>query len=225
VALMLLDSCPAEAAPSSRGRLLDSVREALRYVRRDTLLPSVVSAYGALLFFGPSAAMVLPIFARQVAHIGSTQLGVLFSAAGAGTVLGALIVASMGDFPHKKRLEFEAILFWILALVVFGFSSGMSVAVPALVVLGAGQNTAGALTITLLQSRVPAEMRGRVMSLNTLLIMCARPLGDFPVAAVISSLGFRPTILLCATIVGLVLLALVFGDVRRAASLSDIKRL
>jgi len=208
-ALMLLDSRPAEAVPRSRGRLLDSVREALQFVRRDAVLPSVVSAYGALLFFGPSAAVVLPLFARQVAHIGSTQLGILFSAVGAGTVLGALIVASMGDFPQKKRLEFGAILAWILALVVFGSSSGMAVAVPALVVLGAGQNTAGAVAITLLQSRVPAEMRGRVMSLNTLLIMCARPLGDFPIAAVIGSLGFRPTILLCAMIVGLVLLALV----------------
>lgn len=207
-ALMIVHSGPAEVAPRSRGGLLDSVREALRYVRRDALLPSVVSAYGALLFFGPSAALVLPLFARQVAHVDSRQLGILFAAVGVGTVVGALIVASLGDFPHKIRLVFGAMLFWILALVVFGLSNSMGAAVPALVALGAGQNTAGAVTITLLQSRVPPEMRGRVMSLNTLLIMCARPLGDFPVAAVIGLLGFRPTLFVCAAIVGLVLLAL-----------------
>jgi MFS family permease len=217
-ALMLLHTDSATAATPSRRGLFDAVREALGYVRRDALLPSVVSAYGALLFFGPSAALMLPLFARQVAHVGSTQLGILFSAVGAGTVLGALIVASLGDFPQKKRLGFGSIVFWILALVVFGFSRRMTVAVPALVVLGVGQNTAGAVTITLLQSRVPAEMRGRVMSLNTLLIMCARPLGDFPVAAVIGLLGFRPTILLCATIVGFVLLALSCGVHRTGRS-------
>ena len=190
----------------SGGRLLDSVREALGYVRRDALLPSVVTSYGALLFFGPSAAVVLPLFAREVAHLGSRPLGILFSAMGAGTVLGALIVASMGDFAQKKRLAFASMLLWILALLVFGLSSGMSVAVPALVVLGAGQNIAGAVIITLLQLRVPPEFRGRVISLNTLLIMCVRPLGDFPVAALIGLLGFRPTMFLCVAIVGLVLL-------------------
>jgi MFS family permease len=209
-ALMLLRSAPGEVPLRSPGGLLGSVAETLRYVRRDALLPSVISGYGALLFFGPSAAVALPLFARQIAHVGSTQLGVLFSAVGAGTVLGALIVASLGDSPHKKRLMFAAIGLWAVALAVFGLSIGMSVAIPALVVLGAGQNAAGAVTATLLQSRVPPEMRGRVMSLNTLLIMCARPLGDFPVAAAIGWLGFRPTVLLCAGIVGSTVAALAY---------------
>ena len=63
---------------------------------------------------------------------------------------------------------------------------------------------AGATTITLLQMRVPLEMRGRAMSLNTLLIMCVRPLGDFPAGATMNWLGFRPTLLLGAVLVGAV---------------------
>ena len=209
-ALLLLQPLPVPADAGPRGGLLDSVGEGLQYVRRDAVLPSVVAAYGALLFFGPSTALVLPLFARQVAHASSAQLGILFSAVGGGTVAGALIVASLGDFPHKRRLVLVSIGFWITALVVFGLSDAVSISIPALVVLGAAQNSAGATTITLLQSRVPPEMRGRAMSLNTLLIMCLRPLGDFPVAAAISLFGFRLTILLCAAIVGLVLLRLVF---------------
>jgi hypothetical protein len=49
------------------------------------------------------------------------------------------------------------------------------------------------------------------MSLNTLLIMCVRPLGDFPAGAVIGWLGFRPAILLGAMLVGAVSLALFIG--------------
>jgi hypothetical protein len=46
------------------------------------------------------------------------------------------------------------------------------------------------------------------MSLNTLLIMCVRPLGDFPAGVVIGRLGFRPAVLLGATLVGATLLTL-----------------
>ena len=171
----------------------------------------MVSAYGALLFFGPSATLALPLFARQILHAGPAQLGMLFAAVGSGTVIGALIVASLGDSPHQVRLVFGSILLWTVALVVFGSSDSLRVSVPALFILGAAQSAAGATTITLLQTRVPPEMRGRAMSLNTLLIMCVRPLGDFPAGAAIGWLGFRPAVLLGATLVGVTLLMLLFG--------------
>jgi predicted MFS family arabinose efflux permease len=207
-ALLLLRTPTAQGMARAGGRLLDSAREALQYVRRDPVLPSVVSAYGALLFFGPSAALMLPLFVQQILRAGPAQLGMLFSAVGGGTVIGALTIASLGDFPHKGRLVFGSILLWTAALAVFGSSESLRVSVPALMILGAAQNAAGATTITLLQTRVPSEMRGRAMSLNTLLIMCVRPLGDFPAGAVIGQLGFRPAVLLGATLVGAALLAL-----------------
>jgi MFS family permease len=202
LAALLFLKTPEAATGKPSGRLLDSVREAFHYVRRDAVLPSVVSAYGALLFFGPSVALTLPLFAAQVLRSGPAQLGMLFSAVGGGTVVGALTIASLGDFQHKRRLVFGAILLWTAALAVFGASASLRVSIPALFVLGVAQNAAGATTITLLQTRVPPEMRGRAMSLNTLLIMCVRPLGDFPAGAVIARLGFRATVLLGAALVG-----------------------
>jgi hypothetical protein len=57
-------------------------------------------------------------------------------------------------------------------------------------------------------------MRGRAMSLNTLLIMCIRPLGDFPAGAAMDRLGFRPAILVATSLVGVVLLALIARPLR-----------
>jgi MFS family permease len=205
--LLLLPAAAGQGVKSS-GRLLDSVREALRYVRRDAVLPSVVSAYAALMFFGPSTALMLPYFTRQVLHTGPTGLGMLFSAVGSGTVVGALVVASIGDFRHKVPLVFGAVLLWTVALGLFGGSGSLVVSILALFVLGAAQNAAGATTITLLQTRVPPEMRGRAMSLNTLLVMCLRPLGDLPASVMLSRLGFRPAVILSAAIVAVVLLTL-----------------
>lgn len=98
---------------------------------------------------------------------------------------------------------------------MFGSSASLRVSIPALFVLGAAQNAAGATTITLLQTRVPPEMRGRAMSLNTLLIMCVRPLGDFPAGAVIARWGFHVTVLLRAALVGTTVLTLLASANRR----------
>jgi MFS family permease len=204
-ALLALRTGTTQDVARHRGGWLESIREALQFIRRDAVLVSAVSAYGALLFFGPSAAIMLPLFVHDVIHAGPAQLGILFSAVGGGTVLGALIIVSLGDFPYKGSLVFLSILVWALGLTVFGLSFSLRVSVPALFALGAAQNVAGTTTITLLQTRVPPEMRGRALSLNTLLIMCVRPLGDFPVAAVIGLIGFRPTVLGGALIVGVAL--------------------
>jgi predicted MFS family arabinose efflux permease len=219
-ALFCLRSAVTHGTAKPRLRLLDSVKEAIQYIRKDAVLPSVVSAYGALLFFGPSAALALPLFVKEVLRAGPTQLGMLFSAIGAGTVVGALIIASLGDTTHKARLVYGSILVWMAALAVFGLSESVRVSLPALFVMGASQNAAGATTITLLQTRVPPDMRGRAMSLNTLLIMCIRPLGDFPAGAAMDRLGFRPAILAGAPLVGLVLVALL----ARPQAASDSKQ-
>lgn len=209
VALLFLNPEAVEAIPRPPGGLLRAAAEALHFIRRDAVLPSVVSGYAALLFLGPSVILMLPLFTRQVLHGGPTELGFLFSAIGAGTVTGALSVASLGDPRHLDRLALGAMLLWTVALAVFGGSVGLRVAVPALFVLGMLQNAAGATTMTLLQTRVLPEMRGRAMSLNTLLMMCVRPLGDFPAGAVMSWLGFREAVLISAGLVGAAVLAVI----------------
>ena len=80
-----------------------------------------------------------------------------------------------------------------------------------LIILGVGQNGVGSSTITLLQTRVPPYMRGRVMSLNTLCIMGIRPLGDFPASALIALAGGPLTVVVCASIVGIYSLCLLIG--------------
>lgn len=215
-ALLLIHDSNASRAGRPAGKLLDSIRAALLYVRRDAVLPGVVTVYGALLFFGPSTALMLPLFATRILHVSPSGLGLLFSAAGGGTVLSALFVASLGDFRHKGRLLLISAAVWVAALALFGLSGSFGVAVLALMILGAAQNGVAAASITLLQTRVPPEMRGRAMSLNTLLIMFVRPLGDFPAAAIIGGLGLRPAVLTAAAIVGVFALLFARPPVRNA---------
>jgi predicted MFS family arabinose efflux permease len=179
-----------------------AIQVGLRTVRSDRVLPWVLSGYASLLFLGPSPALILPVFAVTVLHLDPERLGLLFSSSGLGTILGALILASIGDTARKGYLYFSGVLIWVCALTIFALSGGLWLSMIALVLFGVGQIFAGATTITLLQTRVPEQMRGRVMSLNTLLIMGVRPLGDFPAGALISSVGASETVLLSAGLVG-----------------------
>src|SRR5579863_10100284 len=192
----------AQGSPERRGPMLGSILASLKTVGRDEALPWVLSGYGALLFFGPSSTLILPIFATQVLHLTAFQLGLLFSASGIGTVCGALIIASLGDFQHKGILLLVSFLLWAAALLTFALSHSLWLSMAALLLFGISQNGVGATTITLMQTRVPPQMRGRVMSLNTLFIMGVRPLGDFPAGALIGLIGGPLTVVISSAIVG-----------------------
>lgn len=195
---------PSEAAAESRekrGPMFASIMASLVTVGRDPALPWVLSGYGALLFFGPSTSLILPYFATQILHLNDFQLGLLFSSSGLGTILGALIVASLGDFRYKGYLLLISLLIWCASLFLFALSSLFWLSLLALLFFGIAQNGVGATTITLMQIRVPPQMRGRVMSLNTLFIMGVRPLGDFPAGGLITLMGGPITVLLCTGIV------------------------
>jgi MFS family permease len=182
---------------------LAAIRELLATVGRDSVLPWVLAGYGALLCFGPSAALILPVYAVKVLHIGPERLGLLFSSVGVGSILGALIVASLASGARKGVVYLVGVLVWVGALTSFALSTWLWVSMAALLMLGLGQTFASTATITLLQTRVPEQMRGRVMSLNTLLLMGVRPLGDFPAGALISVIGPPATVLLSAGLVGM----------------------
>jgi MFS family permease len=146
-----------------------------------------------------------------VLHLTPLQLGLLFSASGVGTVAGALGLASLGEVKRKGRALILAFSLWTVALLVFALSHLFWLSLLTLFLVGAMQNMIAATTITLMQTRVPAQMRGRVMSLNTLMIMAIRPLGDFCASGLIALIGGPPTVALAGAIVGLLSLLLVGG--------------
>jgi len=191
------------SGPTHQQSTIQAIRSALGTVRRDAVLPWVLSGYAALLFLGPSSALILPVYAVKILHVGPERLGMLFSAAGVGTILGALFLASLGSSPRRGPIYLKGIFIWVAALAGFALSGRFWISMTALLVFGIGQTLAGTTTITLLQTRVPMQMRGRVMSLNTLLIMGIRPLGDFPAGALIAGIGAPATVLLSASLVGI----------------------
>ena len=194
-----------------------AIMDALSAVRADAALPTILVVFAALLFLGPSGAVLIPVMGRAVLHLDAPRIGVLFAAAGLGSVIGGVSLASLRDPRHKGRLVIAAALLWAASLSGFALSRSFAASALALVLLGAFQLAASSTTITLLQTRVPPQMRGRVMSLNTLLNMGVRPLGDFPAAAVIAAVGAPLTALASAGLVALVALGAALRPAARNA--------
>jgi MFS family permease len=203
IMLLRLRHAAERAASEVREPLWQSARSVLDTAAHDRALPGIMAGYGALLFLGPSPSVMLPIFALRVLHLSAAKMGFLFSAVGIGTILGGIALASLGDFRYKGRLFLAAVLIWSAAMGVFAASTRVWLSMAALLVLGAAQNAASATAVTLMQTRVPVQMRGRIMSLNTLLVMGVRPLGDFPAGALIGVIGGPLTAAVSAALTGL----------------------
>jgi len=155
-----------------------------------------------------------PGLGREGASCRSGEVGFLFSSIALGSIMGALILAPRRS-ARKGYLHLMGILIWVGALARLAASSLFLLSVAALFLLGIGQSFAATTSITLLQSRVPEQMRGRVMSLSTLLVMGIRPLGISPL---ISAIGASSTLFLSSAIVGVyaVAVALVRPSIRSA---------
>ena len=197
------ESTTPHAASPGRPGIWSAVREMLAVIRKQPAVSAAVLVYAVLLFVAPSQALLVPLFIAEVLHGGATELGWLFAASGTGTVLGSLFVASFGDYQRKGRLLVSANAAWVIALAIFALSRSFAPSFVMLALMAAAQSVFSTLVITLMQGSVEAKMRGRIMSLNTLLMMGVRPLGDFPVSVASSFFGIANAALLSAVLVAL----------------------
>lgn len=181
---------------------LASSLEGISAVRASPLLSFALSAYGVMLLVGPSTSFLLPLLATQVLRVGESQLGLMFSAAGLGTIAGALVTASLPDALSKTRFLLLCLALWSGTMVALGLLGSFWLALPVIFVWGATRNAVGTTAGTILQLNVADALRARVMSLNALVVMGARPFGDFFLALLVSAFSVTTVIFGGAVVVG-----------------------
>jgi MFS family permease len=181
--------------------LVVAIRSGLQAVAGDRVLFPVVVIYAALLFATPSVALLLPVLGRERLHAAAGPLGGLFSAFSAGSICGALM-AGVARTTRSQLLLFACgLLIWAASLIWVGRIWSFPGMISVLVLLGAAMSAVSVTAVSLLQHRTGENMRGRMMSLNTLTIMGIRPLGDFPAGLLLSSVGIAGTTAIVAVAV------------------------
>jgi MFS family permease len=152
--------------------------EAFRYVRSHRILRAVISLVTVVSLFGWPYSVLLPVFARDVLHVGASGYGYLMAANGAGALVGALALASLGDSPHKRKLFYGGLFGFCIMLAVFALSQVYWLSATALAGSGFFMIIFFATANTAVQTRVPDELRGRVMGIYSLAFIGLTPFGS-----------------------------------------------
>jgi MFS family permease len=175
-AMMLLRPIPLGNAGESHP--LRAVIEGLTYVRDNKIVLGAISLDLFAVLLGGATAM-LPVYARDILHVGSEGLGALRAAPAAGAALTALLLARRPLKRHVGAKMFVCVAIFGVATMVFGASRAMWLSLAALFVLGASDMVSVYVRSSLIQLHTPDAMRGRVSAVSGLFISASNELGEF----------------------------------------------
>ncbi len=110
----------------------------------------------------PFSSGLMPVFAAEVFEVGPTRFGLLLTLIGVGAVAGTVVLATIGEVPHKGIAIVVSLFTGAAGLVILAVSPSYSVAAVGAVVIGAGYAGTQTLVSALLQGIVAPEYRGRI---------------------------------------------------------------
>lgn len=164
-----------EAQPGSR---LQLVREGLAYVWGNRVVFGAISLDLVAVLLGGATAL-LPVFARDVLHVGPQGFGLLRAGPGAGAAVVALFLASHPIRRGAGLKMFTGVALFGAFTVVFALSRNLWLSVAALAGLGAADMVSVYVRSTLIQLVTPDPMRGRVSATSFLFVGASNELGEF----------------------------------------------
>ena len=194
-----------------------STVEGLSYVRRNRIVLGAISLDLFAVLLGGATAM-LPVFARDVLHVGVEGLGPLRAAPAAGAALTALWLTRRPLARHVGVTMFGCVALFGVATIVFAVSRSLALSLGALAVLGAADMVSVYVRSSLIQLHTPDAMRGRVSAVSMLFISASNELGEFESG--LTAAWFGPVEAVLFGGIGAVLVtvawALLFPELRRA---------
>jgi MFS family permease len=163
---------------------LAAIREGLSFARRRrAILGSFVIDLNAMIFGMPTS--LFPVLALNVFGTGPAGFGLLAAAPAAGAFLGALFSGWVRSVRRTGAAILAAVTVWGLAITAFGLVTvSFPLALLCLAVAGAADVFSAVFRSTLVQLETPDELRGRVMSIHTLVVTSGPRLGDIEAAVV-----------------------------------------
>ena len=171
------------------------LREGLSFARKRPSLRVILLLQFIIAFLVFPYIVLLPIFARDIFHIGAPGLGVLNSASGIGALSGAILLVVLSQ--HLKRGKSLLVLLCVqggFASLAFAMVNVLNVAILLLIALGACTVMSMTSTNTALQLLTPEHMRGRVLSLWVMTALGLAPFGNLLAGWVAQSIGAPSTL-------------------------------
>ena len=164
--------------PAATRGMRDELRGGLSYVKAHGTLVALIVLAAATTFLGFALLTFLPLFARSVFHEGADTYSHLMACSGAGSIVGALIVAWLGKFHRMGLATLLVQIVYGLLIIAFATSRILWLSEILLFFTGVALMVVFSTVTSLVQLIAPNEMRGRVMSIYMLAFRGGMPLGS-----------------------------------------------
>ena len=212
---MLVGPEPPRAASARRRSVVENFLDGVRYVAHEPVVRGCIIIAIIQNLFSLTYSQLMPLFAAQVFAVGGSGMGALLSAAGIGSLVGALGSAVLSVFPHKGRVVFTTGVLLGALLVGFALVSWFPLALVILVAVGCTQALSLITTQMVLNLATPDELRGRAMAVYMMTWSIA-PLSALPAGWAADQIGAPLTLTICGALLvaGLLVAAALVPHVR-----------
>jgi MFS family permease len=188
--LMKVHSAPRTSNHSP----LEDIVEGFRWVNQTKIIRALLLLIGLVSLVGMPYTVLMPIFADKILHGGARGLGILMGATGVGALLGALTLAAKTGVKGLGRWIAITCAGLGVSLCLFAFSTSFWLSAAFLLPAGYSMMLQMACSNTLIQTMVPDQLRGRVMSVYSMMFMGMAPFGAFFGGALAHRIGAPITV-------------------------------
>ena len=193
---LLLMKVHVEAIKRATTSMVDQLKEGWTYVSNFTPIRTILLLFALISLMGMPFVVLMPVFAAQVLHGGPHTLGFLMGALGVGALISALsLVLRKSVRGLLKMIPVAASVFGI-GLVGFGFSNMLWLSLLLMLVTGFGMMQGMTASNTIIQTLVPEDKRGRVMSYYTVAFVGMAPFGSLLAGALGHTIGSQRTVMI-----------------------------
>ena len=220
VALLMMRIAKTEIKPSDESPL-NSLVQGFRFAMNDLPIRSTLFLLSVLSLFGLQYSVFMPIYAQDILKGNARTLGLLMSSAGVGAVLGALHFAARTDYKGLTRWIAATSTTCAIGLLIFSEAKSFWLCVVVLFVVGFAATSQMAATNTLIQNRVPDELRSRVMAVYATMFMGVQPIGALIAGGFAKRIGAPHTLTAFGSMVLLGSLVFVFRVAMKLRRPSD----
>lgn len=189
VAVMMMR--PSPPSPARREPTLRAMRQGIAFIVRHPALRWIILAQFVTALLVRPYGQLVPALAVNLLHAGARGLGWAVSAAGVGGFGGALVTAYFAQRERRSRLWLQAGLVMSIGVFALGFVPNLAAALPVLFAIGVGTLASLGATNTLIQILSPDAVRGRALSIYTMIAIGVVPLGALVDGALASAFGLQ----------------------------------
>jgi MFS family permease len=193
VALVFVRSTQFRTATEYKPVLAEII-EGLRYAKSSILIRDLLIMTAIMSVFALQYSSQLPAFARGVLGIGDKQYGLLVAAAGVGSLLGGILLASLGHVIKQRTLATVGSFVTPAGIILLSLTRSFPVSVACLALVGCGGMLYMITNNSMLQMASPDRLRGRIISLRTFMFMGLTSVGALALGAAAQFFGVQPAL-------------------------------